>query len=92
MTEEHIHLKNHNTQTQPKDRKWEPLSIDDLKFSIKKITSEQGKVVITLFSDTFSNQNISTLVKMQQQGGGLVSCAMNSLEPESEPEDTQNRH
>jgi hypothetical protein len=81
-TEEQIHLGN---QSEPKE--WESLSIDDFKLTIKKVTSEQGKVTVTLYSEMFSNEDIGTLVKMQQQGGGLVACAIQSLEPEEEAQD-----
>ena len=75
--EEQIHLNNFEGR-----REWENLSIDDFRFIIKKVMSEQGKVTVTLYSEGFSNEDIGTLVKMQQQGNGLVTCAIQSLEPE----------
>lgn len=89
-TEEQIHLRNSKENFQDyQQSEWESLSIDDFQFAIKKITSERGKVTVTLESQMFSNEDIGTLMKMQHQGDGLVSCAIHALKPE---ESSQNQH
>lgn len=87
-TEEQIHLRNSQNNSQ-ESQEWESLSINDFQFAIKKITSERGKVTVTLESQMFSNEDVGILIKMQHQGDGLVSCAIDSLEPE---EGSQNKH
>lgn len=59
---------------------YQDLSIDDIHCKIKKVTTEKGKMVVTLESDVFNPSEAGALVTMQQQG--YCTLAMQSVPPE----------
>jgi hypothetical protein len=76
---EAVHVKN-----APKaSEEYVDLSIDDIHCKIKKVMTEQGRMVITLESELFNPEEAGRLVTMQQQG--YCTLAMQSVPPETVP-------
>ncbi len=71
----------HVTSTAPNEQEeYQDIAIDDVHCSIKKVTTEKGKMVITIESELFSSEDAGRLVMMQQQG--YCTLAMQSVPPD----------
>jgi hypothetical protein len=83
MTTENNEVVHLNSTPNKKEIEHQDLAIDDIICKLKKVTTEKGRMVITIETDLFTPSEAGALVTMQQQEG-LCTIALQSVPPEHE--------